>query len=84
MRKTMNALVAVAGLIGFAATGTQAAPVRPAKTPGVHKAESSCGARCQSAHHRHPQARHEPKQRHTYYSYANGYDGSRSYYHYYH
>jgi hypothetical protein len=83
MRKTLIALTALAGLIGLAAAATQAAPVRaPVKASSVHQAEKSCGVRCQSAHHRHAQARQEPQQHHSYYSYVNGYDGSRSYYHY--
>ena len=77
MRKTLLALTATAGLIGFGVAAS-AAPVASLQVPqasAIHQADWYCGPRCQYWHHRRWEARRDWRWRHRqpYYSYNNGY-----------
>lgn len=88
MRKTLLALTATAGLIGFGGLAASAAPVasmrEPAQASAIHQADWYCGPRCQYWHHRRWEERREERWRESrpyypYYSYNNGYHGGYYY-----
>ncbi len=79
MRKTLLALTATAGLIGFSSLAASAAPLTRVDAPqasAIHQADWNCGPRCQYWHHRRwEESRRDWRWHHErpYYSYNNGY-----------
>ena len=81
MRKTLLALTATAGLIGFGSLAASAAPLasvhEPAQASAVHQADWYCGPRCEYWHHRRWEERRErwreSRRDYPYYSYNNRY-----------
>ena len=89
MRKTLIALAATAGVLGFGTIGASAltpGPVNGAAeattTGSIQKADWYCGPHCQySRHRRWDESRHWRNYHRPYYRY--GYNGGSSPYHYY-
>ena len=90
MRKTLIALAATTGRLGFGTIGASALTLGPvngseqartAEGSVIQKADWYCGPRCQYWRHRRWEGRHEwREQRYPYYGYNNRYYGYGGYY----